>query len=118
MPTNSSSFKQGDVVIASLLFAEQVGTKVRPALVISNSKYNMQSEDFVLLKISSKERMEQYDVPLSNTDLQDGMLQMESKIMIDNPTTAYHRMISRKIGFISETKLNEVKQKIRQFYEI
>lgn len=50
---NSLSFEQGDIVIAQLLFSEQIGLKIRPALVISNTKYNKENDGIILLKITS-----------------------------------------------------------------
>ena len=53
MHMNSLSFEQGDIVIAQLLFSEQIGLKIRPALVISNTKYNKENDGIILLKITS-----------------------------------------------------------------
>ncbi|HLD58964.1 MAG TPA: type II toxin-antitoxin system PemK/MazF family toxin [archaeon] len=50
------SFEQGDIVIATLLFAEQVGAKRRPALVISSAEFNKKSEDLILLKITPRQK--------------------------------------------------------------
>ncbi|MFA6320113.1 MAG: type II toxin-antitoxin system PemK/MazF family toxin [archaeon] len=50
---NSLSFEQGDIVIAQLLFSEQIGLKIRPVLVISNTKYNKENDGIILLKITS-----------------------------------------------------------------
>ncbi len=115
---NSLSFEQGDVVVASILFSEQIGIKRRPALVISNSRFNKYSEDIVLLKISSKGPKTEYDVLLSQSDFEEGKLKVESKIMVDNPVTAYKRLIESKIGRISPQKLKEVKQKIKELFEL
>ncbi|HIH21161.1 MAG TPA: type II toxin-antitoxin system PemK/MazF family toxin [Candidatus Diapherotrites archaeon] len=115
---NSLSFKQGDIVVATLLFSEQIGAKKRPALVISNSSYNAVSEDLILLKITSNLKKTGYDVILAGKDVLDGKLKAESLIMVDNPVTTYKQLIERKVGRITEQKLNEVKQKIKQFYAL
>lgn len=114
----SSNFKQGDIVIAELLFSEQIGLKTRPALVISNSKYNQTSEDIILLKITSQLNRTKYDVSLINTDLTEGELTKKSIIMTDNPVTTYKGMVKNKIGKIAQKKLNEVKEKLSELYEI
>ncbi len=118
MPKNFSSFEQGDIVVADLLYSEQIGVKRRPAIVISNSQYNQRSEDLVLLKVSSKEAMTHYDVPLVQKDLVLGELEKESKIMADNPATVYKPLITKKIGKISDSKLAEVKQKVKKLYAL
>ncbi|MDO8634006.1 MAG: type II toxin-antitoxin system PemK/MazF family toxin [archaeon] len=112
------NFEPGDIVVADLLFAEQIGIKRRPALVISNSNYNKNSEDVILLKITSSAPKTKYDVLLSNKDLKKGNLKTESSVMADNPVTTYKKMIEAKIGKISEQKLKEVKQKLKELYEL
>jgi mRNA interferase MazF len=112
-----SNFNQGDIVVADVMFSEQIGTKRRPALVISNTRYNSQTDDLVLLKISSSDAIQEYDAVLTNNDMLDGELQKDSKVMTDNPVTLYRELIRQKIGSISKTKLSEIKQKIREFYD-
>ena len=115
---NSLSFKPGDIVVATLLFSELVGAKKRPALVISNSSYNDHSEDVVVLKITSKGNSTSFDVSLTPKDLVQGILQVESQIMADNPVTVYRPIIEQKIGRITEQKLKEVKRKMKELYEL
>ena len=118
MQKNYSNFKQGDIVVAELPFAEQTGWKRRPALVISNSEYNKDSEDLILLKITSKELETKFDVVFNNQDLIEGELSVESKIMVDNPVTTYLNLIDKKIAKLSEKKLLIVKQKMIELYKL
>lgn len=115
---NSLNFEQGDIVIAQLLYSEQIGLKVRPGLVISNTKYNKSSDDIILLKITSSEKKTKYNLTLKKEDMQIGKLKAESTIMIDNPVTTYKGVIQTKVGKITETKLNEVKNKLCELYEL
>ncbi len=115
---NSLSFEQGDLVVADLMFSEQIGVKRRPALVVSNSKFNRESDDLILFKITSRGSKTKYDVLLTSKDLEKGQLKSESQIMVDNPVTAYKKLIESKIGKISAQKLKEVKQKIKELYKL
>ena len=118
MQKNYSSFEQGDIIIANILYSQQVGFKRRPVLVISNSKYNQQSEDLIVLSISSTEPKEKYDLKLANKDLVEGELMVDSKILTDFPTTIEKNLIAQRLGKISAQKLREVKQKIKELYEL
>ena len=118
MQKNSSSFEQGDIVIATLLFAEQIGAKRRPALVISNAEFNKKSDGLILLKITSQAKKTQYDVQITQKDLEKGELKTESQIMVDNPVTTYKQLIEQNIGKITSQKIREVKQKIKELYEL
>ncbi|HPM85926.1 MAG: type II toxin-antitoxin system PemK/MazF family toxin [archaeon] len=115
---NSLSFEQGDIVIAQLLFSEQIGLKIRPALVISNTKYNKENDGIILLKITSAGKKTKYNLTLIEEDMQIGKLKQESTIMVDNPVTTYKGMIQTKAGKITKEKLNQVKEKMAELYEI
>ena len=118
MQKNSSSFEQGEIVIADILYSQQVGFKRRPVLVTSNSDYNRHSEDLIVLSVSSTPVKTKYDVKLTNKDLAEGELRIESKILVDFPTTIEKTLITQKIGKITNQKLKEVKQKIKELYEL
>ncbi|MCX6803526.1 MAG: type II toxin-antitoxin system PemK/MazF family toxin [Candidatus Diapherotrites archaeon] len=115
---SSLNFEPGEIVVAQILYSEQIGIKTRPALVVSNAKYNKDSEDVILLKITSKSKQTKYDIELTNSDLVNGELAKESMIMADNPVTTYKEMITTKIGKISKEKLNQVKEKLAELFEI
>src|SRR3989338_4520926 len=116
MQKNYSNFEQGDIVIATLMFSEQIGTKRRPALVISNKEYNSMTDDVIVLKVTSKVKDYPFDVELKENDLESGMLKYESVIQADFPVVIDKDSITQKIGKVSEEKLQEVKQKIRELY--
>ncbi len=59
-----------------------------------------------------------FDVKLKNSDLLEGELKTESKILTDFPTTMEKNLVSQKIGKITRQKLQEVKQKLRELYEL
>lgn len=112
----SSSFEQGDIVVASMMFTEQTGAKRRPLLVMSNAKYNEEAPDIVALKITSKGKPQEYSVNLPWNELKTGKLRVESSIMVDKPAFIYKGIITRQIGRITERKLAEVKEKLKEFY--
>ena len=45
---------QGSVVLVDLTYSDQMQSRLRPALVISNSDYKRISRDVIVLKITSK----------------------------------------------------------------
>jgi len=118
MQKNSSSFEQGNIIIANILYSQQIGFKRRPVLVISNSDYNKHSEDLIVLSVSSTPAKAKYDVKLTNKDLEEGELRVESKILVDFPTTIEKKLITQNIGKLSKQKLKEAKQKIKELYAL
>jgi len=118
MQKNYSSFEQGDIVVANIAYSQQIGFKKRPVLIISNTKYNQKSGDIIVTSISSTKVKSKYDIKLTNRDLTEGELNLESKILADFPTTIEKELIENKIGKIKKTKLNEVKEKLSELYEL
>jgi mRNA interferase MazF len=64
---------QGSVILVDLSYSDQVGSKLRPALVVSNTKNNHISRDIVVVKITSK-KPKFWGVRLHNKDLSTGSL--------------------------------------------
>ena len=48
-----TSFKQKDVVLADILFADGTKSKKRPALIISNDKYHLSRKEILVCAITS-----------------------------------------------------------------
>lgn len=115
---NYSNFKQGDVVSAPILYSDFMGTKVRPALVVSQQDYNKGSDDIVVLKITSKGGDYPFDVFLDAQDLESGEMKRASTIQTDFPVVIEKRTILQTIGKVKDEKLAQVKQKMREFYEL
>ena len=113
---NSSNFEQGVIVVAPIPFSSQFSAKIRPALVISKKAYNGKSEDIIVLKVTSKGKDYPFDVGVSAKDFVAGKLKHESVIQVDFPVVIEKQSVSQKIGKISNQKLKEVKQKIKELY--
>lgn len=115
---SSSIIEQGELVVADILFAEQAGAKRRLALVISNTKFNSKSHDIVVLKVTSQGSSTQFDVKLSNENTANKTLKMDSAIMVDFPVVVVKDKIIARPDKIKQDKLKEVKQKIKELYEL
>ena len=115
---SSLIFEQGEIIIAPIPFSTQLTGKIRPALVISKKEYNNKSEDIIVLKVTSKGKDYPFDIELKEKDLSSGKLKYESVIQADFPVVIEKRSVSQSIGKISSQKLKEVKQKIKELYEL
>lgn len=51
-PTTDSEF--GDIVLVRFPFTDQVGSKQRPAVIVSSAAYQRQRRDLILLAITSQ----------------------------------------------------------------
>lgn len=113
---NSSIIEQGELVVADVLFAEQIGAKKGLALVVSNTPFNRKSSDIVVLKVTSHGSNTQFDIKLTNKDTANKALKTNSTIMADFPVVILKEKIISRPDKINEEKLKEVKQKISELY--
>ncbi|MDG7047163.1 MAG: type II toxin-antitoxin system PemK/MazF family toxin, partial [Nitrososphaerota archaeon] len=57
---------QRDIVLLSFPFFDLKGSRVRPAIVMSNDGYNRSSEDFIAVPITSNLKFRDYAVLITN----------------------------------------------------
>ena len=118
MQKNYSIFNQGDIIVLPVPFSDQTNTKLRPALVISNSQFNNKYPDLILLKITSIGHSLPYDIKLTKKDLIIGDLIKESTINCGFLITANKNIIKQKIGTISKNKLDQTKDRLKLLFEL
>lgn len=100
--------KQRDLLIVPFPFSDQSGRKVRPVIVISNNFFNNYSEDVIVIGVTSNVKKERYALPLINNDLEEGRLFTSCMIKVENILRLEKGLIIKKIGKISEQKLQKV----------
>lgn len=111
-----SSFEQGEIVVADIVYSQQFGFKRRPVLVVSSTAHNSASLDIIVVSISSTKPRSEYELKLAKADISEGELRYESKIIIDFATTIEKHLITQRIGKISDRKMQEVKRKMKELY--
>ncbi len=101
-------FVKGDVVVLPFPFSDLSKSKKRPALVVANLK----SHDIILCQITTKTRIDDYSIVLSNSDFTKGSLNLTSIIKPNKLFTADKSIILYKIGSLNESKIKEVEEEI------
>jgi mRNA interferase MazF len=91
---------QRDIVLLTFPFSDLASSKVRPAIVLSNDKYNRRSEDFVAVPLTSNLRLRDYAILVTNNDLESGNLIVDSKVKVDRVFSVSQRLVRMKIGRI------------------
>jgi mRNA interferase MazF len=106
---------QGSVVLVDFNYSNQVQSKVRPALVVSNSRYNTISRDVIVMKITSR-KPTMMSVSLKNGDLQSGSLDHSSYVQADGIYALEKELICNTIGIVRPEKMQEVRDKISDLF--
>ena len=114
----SSNIEQGELVVADILFAEQGSKKRRLALVISNTEYNKQSRDIVVLKVTSSGEPSAYSISLAKESTVNNALKKDSRIVVDFPVTIVKQNVLSRPDRVSQELLSNIKSRIAQFYAI
>lgn len=100
---------QRDIVLLPFPFSNQKQTKVRPALVLSNNKYNKKSKDIIAVPLTSNLQISEYDLLITNKNLEKGSLIVHSKIKTDKIFSVEKNLIKLMIGRINKKTFAKVK---------
>jgi mRNA interferase MazF len=72
--------------------------KVRPAIVVSNNKYNSMSNDVVVVPLTTNLQSRDYSFVITNDDLERGRLIKDSNIKVDKIFSVDKNLIRLTIG--------------------
>lgn len=100
--------KQRDIVLVPFPFADQSGQKVRPALIVSNDKFNQLSDDVIVCAITSTIKPSKYSIIINKNDLESGILYETSSIKIENIFKIKKSLIIKPIGTINKILFQRV----------
>ncbi len=104
----------GQVVLATFPFSNLTNNKLRPCFIVGIAEF----DDVVLCQITSKRYQSNRAVVLLQTDFSRGSIVMDSFIRPDKIATLDRSMIQKVLGTVTDTKLDEVKSKLKVFLEI
>ena len=99
--------KQGEIILIKFTFSDHSDFKMRPALVISNKNLN-NSDDIIILGISSQKGSTKSFVSLRNEDLTKGEIMKQSFVKCGSVLTIEKSLIVKTVAVITDKKLEEV----------
>lgn len=100
--------KQRDIVLVPVPFTDLSSKKRRPVVVLSNSEHNRIFSDFVAAAITSNVYERDYTIPISQNNLEEGLLKVPSMILMDKIYTLSREIIVHKFGRINITTFKEM----------
>ena len=106
---------QGSVVLVDFSYSNQIQSKARPALVVSNSRYNSISRDVIVMKITSR-KPKMMAVSLTNEDLLSGSLDHPSYAQADGIYALEKDLICNTIGIVRPKKMQEIRNLISDLF--
>lgn len=100
---------QRDIVLLNFPFSNLKQSKVRPAIVLSNNKHNKKSNDVVVVPLTSNLQQTDYDILITNKNLDKGNLIVNSRVKIDRIFSVDKKLVKMNIGKIDKQTFSKIK---------
>ncbi len=105
---------QRELVLLPYPFSDLKSAKVRPAVVISNNKYNREFEDMLVVPVTSNLSLRKFVVQLSGNRLETGHLIADSVVKADRVLSVKQNMTIKSIGKVKKEVLAEITDSIKE----
>ena len=116
MTIDGTSIEQRAIVLMSFPFSDLSRSKKRPALVISNTEFNMKSEDIVCCLITSNPKVKD-GIKITNTDMESGHLEFDSTIKPYRLFTVSKSIIYKILCKLNKQKYQATIKEIKKLIE-
>lgn len=100
--------KQADIILVPFPFSDQSGEKVRPALILSNDKFNKTSDDVIVCAITTTLKPTRYTLVIDKEDFKDGILYEKSAIKVETIVKINKEFVLKTIGTIKQITFSKV----------
>ena len=107
-----AKFHPGDVVVVPFPFTDLSSSKVRPALVLSDSEFNGAGPDVVMCAITSRLVNAANSVIITAEDMEDGTLERPSRVKAAHLVTLEKNVIRRKVGRLRKETFSRVMREV------
>ena len=109
-------FQQKELVLLPYPFTNQGGSKVRPAIIVSNDNFNKRCEDCVMIPLTTIIKDEPFSLIITQDNLESGKLLKQSRIRIDKIFTIKKDIIIMKIGKVNDKTLEKIRSEINKVF--
>lgn len=107
---------QKEIVLLPYPFSDLESLKIRPALVVSNDIFNNNSNDCVMVPLTSVIKDELYSIVISKEDLSAGRLIKTSRIKVDKIFAVQKSLIKMKIGRLNNKSFDKVRKELLRLF--
>ncbi|HLD42774.1 MAG TPA: type II toxin-antitoxin system PemK/MazF family toxin [Candidatus Nanoarchaeia archaeon] len=107
---------QKELVLLPYPFSDLEGTKVRPAIVVSNNSFNKKSADCIMVPLTTVIKNEPCSVIIDQQNMASGRLMKQSRVRADKIFAVEKRLVSMKIGTITDKTFEKIKAEIFRMF--
>lgn len=105
---------QRDIVLILFPFSNLKAAKVRPVVVMSNDNYNKKSNDFIAIPLTSNLKLRDHALLISRSEMESGLLIVDSNAKIDRIFSLQQSLIKMKIGGIKKETYKKLKNMLME----
>src|SRR2546426_11954448 len=102
-------FEIGETIMIPFPLTDLSQVKRRPVLILTSSRHNRDSRDFITCGIPSNLGNRQNSVMLDPSEMVDGSIPTQSRIKYDKVFTLEKGLVLRGLGKVSSQKLSQVR---------
>lgn len=106
-----TGFRRGDVVLVAFVFADESGSKLRPALVVSSASYHRGRREAIVAAITSNVRRRLTGDYLVSDWRRAGLL--FPSVVTGILRTIERSMVRRRLGSLAKSDLGAVDRELR-----
>lgn len=98
-------------------FSDLQSSKVRPALVLSNDKYNNKFEDLIAVPLTTNIKLREHSILITNKNMEKGRLIVDSNVKIDRIFSVSKKLVKMNIGKINNDTYDNIKKILLELIE-
>ena len=106
---------QKSIVLVPFPYSDQIGKKVRPALIVSNPQFN-KNEDVIICALTSSIKNRGYSVIVTSKETVHKRLMDRSQIRVDAITRIKKDLIIKEIDVLDEYAFKKVLQILNSIF--
>lgn len=103
---------QQDIVWIKIPYSDFSKEKIRPAVIVSNKGYNSTHGDVIICSVTSRLDLKDYYIRISQRNLMEGTLSIESSIRADKIMPIEKTLILKKFARLNDKTYNKVIEEI------
>lgn len=107
-----SRIEQREIYLTRYPFSNGEFCKLRPALILSNSRYNSQQLDVLASPLTSNLKQMDYSILVDSSDMERGKLKTKCRIRCDKIGALEKALLVYKIGKLNQETFERVKTEI------
>ncbi len=106
---------QKSIVLVPFQYSDQSGEKIRPALILSNTRFN-KNEDVVLCAITSNIKDRSYSILIDTNNTSNKNLKDKSQIRVDTITKIKKELIIKEIDILNDVAFKKVSEILNSIF--